>query len=66
MIKKMDMVSSLGPMEEDMKETGLTENNLEKESMLVKITNVKRVCGLMEKELNGLIMMIDLLISTLH
>lgn len=57
MTKKMDMVSSPGPMEEDMKETGRMENNLEKVSILDKITKEKWENGLMEKDLDGLTIM---------
>lgn len=53
MTKKMDMVSSPGLMEEDMKETGAMVNNPEKEFISDKTTNVKKENGLMEKDLDG-------------
>lgn len=53
MIRNMGMGFINGLMAGDMKETGLTANNTDKESIYYPIAQSKLECGNMEKEVNG-------------
>lgn len=52
-IKNTDSENSNGLMEEDTKDNGKTENNMEKEFTLMLKEKKKLENGLMEKELDG-------------
>ena len=65
MIKKMGMGNLLLWMEKNTKENGKMENRMEKEKYIfLKIIFGKKVFGLMEKELNGLIMVISSILNS--
>jgi hypothetical protein len=64
MIKNVDMVFSngslnitLGPMEENIKEAGKMESNMEKVSFLIShLESGEKASGMMERELDGLLL----------